>query len=83
MMKFFILTTFITNVMAIFSTFNGQLTFNNQEIFLRGINWYGMETPNIVMEGLWQYPIDSYLDLLVNHSFNYLNSLSLELLNYY
>jgi endoglucanase len=57
-------------VSAGFSTNGNRITYNDANINLRGINWYGFETYNMVMEGLWQYSMDSYLDLISNHSFN-------------
>jgi len=55
---------------SLFGTMGSVLTYQNEPIQLRGISWYGTEMINQVVEGLWQYPMDHYLDILVDHSFN-------------
>lgn len=55
---------------AFFSVFNGDIMMDDRAIELRGISWYGAEMNNLVVEGLWAYPIDHYLDLLTSLSFN-------------
>lgn len=64
----FFLSIYITQ--AKFTTNYGKIFFDNSPIQLRGINWYGLETNNMVMEGLWAQSIDSYLDYFTNNSFN-------------
>lgn len=53
-----------------FSTQDGSIMYNDEPITLRGISWYGFEMNNLVVEGLWRYPMDFYLDILSNLSFN-------------
>jgi endoglucanase len=49
---------------------DGGLYFGEEEVSLRGINWYGAETHNRVVEGLWSHPISFYLDVLAREGFN-------------
>jgi endoglucanase len=53
-----------------FSVHNGTITMYSEPIVLRGISWYGFEMNNLVVEGLWKYPMDFYLDIVTNLSFN-------------
>jgi endoglucanase len=71
-MKFKLILISILNlfVSAKWTTNENSIQYNNENVMIRGINWYGLETYNMVMEGLWYYPIDYYLDILSNHSFN-------------
>ena len=43
---------------------------NSQEWPVHGMNWYGMEEPISVMEGLWQYSLSEYLILMKEEGFN-------------
>lgn len=39
-------------------------------IYLRGLSWFGFETPDFVVNGLWSHPMTFYLDTLHDHGFN-------------
>ncbi|MGZ3439921.1 MAG: glycoside hydrolase family 5 protein [Polyangia bacterium] len=44
---------------------------NGKTVRLTGINWFGLETPNYVMHGLWQHrSIGSYLDQIKSLGYN-------------
>ena len=48
-----------------FSVKDGQIyTADNQPYHLRGMSWFGFETPDFMLNGLWLHPISWYLDLL-------------------
>lgn len=53
---------------------NHQLYDNahNAEVSLRGLSWFGFETQDFVVDGLWQHPMTYYLDLLQSDGFNFL-----------
>jgi len=59
-----------TAVVAAWSVRDGGLYLGEQEVSLRGINWYGAETHNRVVEGLWSHPISFYLDAVASQGFN-------------
>lgn len=39
-------------------------------INLRGMSWFGFETQDFVVNGLWQHSMDWYLDVLTQHKVN-------------
>lgn len=43
---------------------------NGNEWHVHGMNWYGMEEPISVMEGLWQYSLSEHLQLMKQEGFN-------------
>jgi len=49
----------------------GKVYKDNKEIQLRGINWFGFETPDLVVHGLWTgRSMDSYLKQISDLGFN-------------
>ena len=42
----------------------------NETVGIRGISWFGFETPDFVVNGLWTHPLDWYLDLLKQNNIN-------------
>lgn len=42
----------------------------NKHFNLSGISWFGFETQDFVVDGLWTHPMEFYLDLLKNNGFN-------------
>ena len=53
-----------------FSTQNGQVVMDSTPIHVRGVNWFGFEGANGIVDGLWVYPIEEYLRFLATHGFN-------------
>lgn len=43
---------------------------NGDPVRLRGISWFGFETPDKVVNGLWMNPMNKYLDLVKQEGFN-------------
>lgn len=37
---------------------------------VRGISWFGTETQDFVVNGLWSHPMDFYMDILEHNGFN-------------
>ena len=49
----------------------GRLHFGADEVVLRGVNWFGLETPDRALHGLWTgNTIDDYLGWLTEAGFN-------------
>lgn len=56
-----------------FYTKDGQLYSNNdQPLRIRGMNWFGFETQDKVVNGLWAHPMSFYFDLLQEEGVNFL-----------
>lgn len=72
----FLKTIFMMCILSIqivnsFYTHNGNLYMDNHEIFnIRGLSWFGFETPDFAINGLWVHNIDFYLDLLQQNQIN-------------
>lgn len=49
---------------------DGSLWHGNERIRLKGVSWFGCETPDACVHGLWAHNIDHYLDFLAQHGFN-------------
>lgn len=49
---------------------NGKLWLGEQHVRLKGTSWFGFETPDACVHGLWAHTIEWYLDWLVQHRFN-------------
>lgn len=45
---------------------------NNTNIHLRGISWFGFETQDFVINGLWVHPMKYYVDLLRENEINFI-----------
>lgn len=45
---------------------------HNTTVALRGLSWFGFETQDFVVNGLWVHSMDFYLDMLHRHRFNLL-----------
>lgn len=57
--------------LAKWSTKSGRIFKDGREIVLKGINWFGFETPNYVVHGLWTgRTMDSYLQQVKGLGFN-------------
>lgn len=55
------------------NTTSGSLVYKNKTHFdVKGINWFGFETCDFVLHGLWVHPITWYLDFLQKEHFNVL-----------
>lgn len=53
-----------------FTSERGGLWVNGSPFKLKGASWFGFETSNNIVHGLWQHPHTFYLDFLANNSFN-------------
>lgn len=52
------------------SVLNGSLFLHQEEIFLRGITWNGLETEIMAPFGLWRHSMEYYMDKLRENQFN-------------
>lgn len=46
------------------TTKKGQIYLNEKPVSLRGLSWFGFETQDFVINGLWSHPMEWYVDLL-------------------
>ena len=53
-----------------FTAAKGSLLLNGRRLHVKGVSWFGFEGDNAILDGLWQYPIESYLDFLEKNQFN-------------
>jgi len=55
-------------------TTTGGHIFDNDgnQVALKGISWFGFETQDFVINGLWTHPMDFYMDTLQEQGFNML-----------
>ena len=49
---------------------DGMLHANGEVFHIKGINWYGTEGRQMMLEGLREKPIDRLFDFLVQNEFN-------------
>lgn len=49
---------------------DGSLWSGNQRLHIKGTSWFGFETPDACVHGLWAHTIDWFLDFLQEHGFN-------------
>ena len=53
------------------TTKNGHIyNDNGEQTNIRGLSWFGFETQDFVVNGLWSHPLDWYLDLIKQNNFN-------------
>ncbi|NDE14252.1 hypothetical protein EBZ80_04905 [bacterium] len=53
------------------SVHNGVIHDNAGKVFpMKGISWFGFETQDFVINGLWQHPAEFYMDLMKQHGIN-------------
>ena len=53
-----------------FASRNGTLYANNSPLILKGANWYGFETTQGVVHGLYAQPLSVFLGILQDNDFN-------------
>ena len=53
-----------------FSSRDGSLWVNGAPLILKGINWYGFETEQGAVHGLYAQPISYFMELLSSNEFN-------------
>lgn len=46
---------------------NGQIFWGNQQVSIRGINWFGLETADFALHGLWCRNMQELLDFTAQH----------------
>jgi endoglucanase len=57
--------------MNAFRTENGNILTNKNEIFhIKGLSWFGFETQDFVVNGLWINDMDFYIDVLEKNNIN-------------
>ena len=68
----FLGTIFSTNAKSSdWRAISGALTYKNETYYqLKGVNWFGFETCDFVVHGLWVHPMTWYLDFLQQYNFN-------------
>jgi endoglucanase len=60
---------------------DGKIFRDGNEILIRGINWFGFESPNYCVDGLWANSAQKLFDVLTNNGINAVRlPLSVELL---
>jgi endoglucanase len=53
-----------------FASTNGVIMCNGKRVHIKGTNWFGLETPDGVLHGLWSVSLDSILAFLSANKFN-------------
>lgn len=53
-----------------FESKNGALYANGSKIRIKGANWFGMETNEFALHGLWSVPMENILDMCVANNIN-------------
>ncbi|KAL1530709.1 hypothetical protein AB1Y20_001608 [Prymnesium parvum] len=48
----------------------GHVLMDGKRLRLKGLSWFGFEGDNAVADGLWQQPVDSYLEFFSANQFN-------------
>ena len=56
--------------LPVFTARRGGLQLNGKRLTLKGLSWFGFEGNNAVVDGLWQRPIDAYMEFIVANRFN-------------
>ena len=56
--------------LPVFTARHGGLQLNGKRLTLKGLSWFGFEGNNAVVDGLWQRPIDAYMEFIVANHFN-------------
>jgi len=75
---FFMMMTFLLSVGGLLRgstpkewTVDGiDIMYGNKKAYLRGLSWFGFETPDFVMNGLWLHDLDFYFTILSNLGIN-------------
>lgn len=49
---------------------NGDLMYRNEPFLLKGLNWFGYETPCRIVHGLWARPLDDFLKTVSDYEYN-------------
>jgi endoglucanase len=57
-------TGILTAAAPVWKTQDNALFLNNQQVKLRGLSWFGFETQDYVVDGLWSHTMDWYFALL-------------------
>ena len=53
-----------------FTSDNGVLNLNGDRFNMKGLSWFGFETQNYVVHGLWCQDYHTLIDFIANYSFN-------------
>ncbi len=54
-----------------FTSTGGQLLVNNQPFILKGLSWFGFETSNKVVHGLWARDYKELLDFVAKNGMKF------------
>ena len=63
-------SNFAHHGLPVFTAHQGGLQLNGKHLTLKGLSWFGFEGNNAVVDGLWQRPLDAYLDFVASNGFN-------------
>ena len=69
--KFFLFCFTYLNVCKAWTSENGHIiNSNGTQTNLRALSWFGFETQDFVVNGLWVHPLNWYLDTIKQNEFN-------------
>ena len=72
-MRFFSVVSLLLPVVSAWKALNGHIHTNNgTQVHLRGLSWFGFETPDYVVNGLWSNPMSFYMNTIEQQGFNVL-----------
>lgn len=75
-LKIFVLSQVVTPVLSAsndWSSVSGHITYKNETQFkIKGLSWFGLETCDFALHGLWSHPMTWYLDFIQANKFNLL-----------
>jgi len=71
-MKWILFLMLAVQSLAQWTVKDKNIYYNNKKVNLKGINWFGFETQDFVINGLWQHPMEFYMDLMHQNDFNVL-----------
>jgi len=57
-------------VAPVWTTRDGGIFLDNEQVKLRGLSWFGFETQDFVIDGLWSHPMNWYFTLLQQQGIN-------------
>lgn len=72
---FLVLSSALTSVVSsqkvnVWQAVNNTLYLNSKQVTLRGVSWFGFETQDFVVNGLWSHSMDWYFDSLSDLGIN-------------
>jgi len=64
------LYTTVESLLWSIDNLTGNLMFQNEPFLLKGINWFGYETPCRMVHGLWARELDDFLETISDYEYN-------------